>query len=122
MSKQSQAWAEAVRDLYGPWCIICGFADIELDHIQPKSQGGLYEPGNGVPVCSWRSVTIPGGHHLAKTEGRLKYSPEILLPVTIEYLAAAKWVAWDADGQPYGRGWRHFEPMTGSLMMGGSSG
>lgn len=117
-----KAWAEAVLDLYGPYCIFCGYRDIELDHIHPKSQGGLYVPGNGVPVCSWRSVTIPGGHHKAKTESRLKYPPSLLLPVTIEYLAAANWVAWDQDGEPYGRGCRHFEPLQGSPMMGGVSG
>lgn len=121
MSAVSKAWAEAVKTLYGPWCLICGSADIELDHVMPKSQGGPYHPGNGVPLCGPFSPSITGGHHKAKTEGRLKYPTNQLHTVTLEFLADARWVAFGEDGQPYGRGWRHFEPMTvGSITKGGT--
>lgn len=110
----SQKWAAAVRALYGTACVVCGDISIELDHVIPKSQGGLYVPGNGVPVCSpWsRASEFTNGCHKAKTDGELQYRRDQLHPVTIEYLDEQNWVRWDPiSGQPEGRGWRHFAPV-----------
>lgn len=100
--------------LYGGSCVVCGDRSVQLDHVIPKSQGGLYVPGNGVPVCSpWSQASeFNNGCHDAKTNGRLQYRRDQLNPVTIEHLAERGWVTWGPDGQPHGRGWRHFAPIA----------
>lgn len=110
----SKDWAEAVLALYGAACVCCGDSSVELDHVWPKSQGGIYHPGNGVPLCSpWsRMSRFTNGCHDAKTNSRLKYKREWLHPDTIDFLAGAGWIWWGEDGQTYGRGCRHFEPVT----------
>jgi 5-methylcytosine-specific restriction endonuclease McrA len=117
----SAKWAEAVFALYGRSCIECGDRDVQLDHVIPKSQGGLYVPGNGVPACGpfSRVSEFSNGCHKAKTDGELQYRRDQLHPVTLEHLADIGWVAWDEDGQPHGRGWRHFAPVP-VPMKGGS--
>lgn len=91
----------------------CGDERVQIDHVIPKSQGGLYVPGNGVLVCGPFSVAskFENGCHDAKTNSRLQYRRDQLHPVTIEYLDEQGWVTWDDDGQPRGRGWRHFAPI-----------
>lgn len=66
---------------------------------------------NGLPLCGEFSTTTPGGCHPAKTAGRLRIEPAWLTPEQVAYLARIGWVAWDDDGHPYGRGWRHFTYM-----------
>lgn len=101
MRRNDSAWRAAVLDMYGEWCLACGrYGAVEIDHIIPRSQGGRSDRENGAPLCR--------DCHYAKTCGTLQYEPEWLLWPTIEYLADNGWVAWDADGEPYGRGLRHF--------------
>lgn len=69
----------------------------------PRSQGGPSVVENGLVLCS--------AAHLAKTESRLRIDPAWLDPDQIVWLSEAGWVWWQ-DGDPHGRGWRHFEPMA----------
>lgn len=77
---------------------------LEIDHIQPRSQGGPSVVENGLVLCS--------EHHRAKTESRLLIRYEWLAVDQVLWLAEVGWVAWDDAGQPYGRGWRHFAPLA----------
>jgi hypothetical protein len=79
---------------------------MEVDHLQPRSQGGASVVENGLPLCR--------GHHAAKTAGRLRIDRGWLDPDQVAWLAEVGWVRWQADGQPQGRGWRHFEARGGS--------
>lgn len=66
---------------------------------------------NGLVLCGpWSRVT-PGGCHPAKTESRLLIDRRWLDADQIEWLASVGWVEW-IDGQPTGRGWRHFAAVT----------
>jgi hypothetical protein len=100
-------WRAEVLARYGRGCVVCGDTRwVEADHIWPRSQGGPSDPRNGIPLCK--------EHHDDKTAGRLKFKPEWLLPDTMTYLADVGWVTWNDDGEPTGRGWRHFEKMGGT--------
>lgn len=107
-------WREACIVAYGERCAVpgCGERGVEMDHIKPRGQGGQSVVENGIPLCGPFSSTTPGGHHLAKTEGRLRFRPEWLTPAQQTYLATLRWVDWDEDGQPFGEGWRHFTERT----------
>lgn len=103
-------WSRLVRDTRGELCVavaseygICQ-GHHEADHIVPKSQGGPYVVENGAVLCH--------RHHEMKTNSELKYRREWLQPDQVAWLAECGWVAWDADGQPYGRGWKHFHPIN----------
>lgn len=104
-------WGAICRKEYGNRCIVpgCGETAVEVDHIKPRSQGGKSVVENGALLCGPWSRTIPGGHHLAKTESRLRYRWEWLTEGQRAYLAQIGWVDWDEDGMPFGEGWRHFE-------------
>ena len=100
--KNDAPWRNAVFALRGPWCRSCGTnRDLQCDHIKPKSQGGPSVVPNGLPMCR--------DCHEKKTNSQLKFRHEWLDDDTIAWLAEVGWVAWDDAGQPYGRGWRHFE-------------
>lgn len=73
-----------------------------MDHLIPRSQGGPYVPANGWPLCGPWSVTIPGGHHLAKTDHRLLIRPEWLDSDMIAWLAQAGHAWWTPDGEVHG--------------------
>jgi len=109
-------WRDACIAAYGDRCIVpgCGDRAIEMDHIKPRAQGGRSVVENGLPLCGSWSRTIDGGHHLAKTQGRLRFRPEWLTAAQQTYLAQIGWVDWDEEGQPFGEGWRHFEERTAS--------
>jgi hypothetical protein len=86
---------------------------IQAAHIWGKGQTGPSEVENGVPLCA--------GHHQAYDGYRLKLRPEWLDSDQIAWLEDAGYVAWAADGQPYGRGWRRFEyrlPAPGGQKRG----
>lgn len=72
--------------------------------MKPRGQGGPSVVENGLLLCRT--------HHEQKTLGRLKIEYRWLDPDQVAWLADVGWVTWDADGQPYGRGWKHFAPMT----------
>jgi 5-methylcytosine-specific restriction endonuclease McrA len=102
-------WRAAVLALYGPSCVACGGREhVQADHIWPRSQGGPSDVGNGIPLCGEFGR---GKCHPRKTAGTMLIRPEWLKPVTRAFLAAAGWVDWDDNGQPYGRGCRHFAPL-----------
>lgn len=107
-------WAKECAQTYGTVCIVpgCGSRRIEWDHIKPRAQGGKSVVENGIPLCGAWSETLPAGHHGAKTAGTLKFDPAWLTDTQRAYLAGIRWVDWDADGQPYGEGWRHFTERT----------
>lgn len=114
-SRNDGPWRAEVLRRYGTVCVSCGDSNhVQADHMMPRSQGGASDPRNGLPLCGEFSRNTPGGCHPAKTAGRILIRPEWLHPEQIEFLAEAGWVAWDADGQPYGRGWKHFAPMVGA--------
>jgi hypothetical protein len=101
-------WRRVCLDRYGERCrAACQlgwFVVIELDHIKPRSQGGLNDVENGLPLCSH--------HHKLKTDSKLKIDPAWLEPEQIEYLARVGWVSFDPiTGEPSGEGWKHFLPM-----------
>lgn len=73
-----------------------------MDHMKPRSQQGRSDVENGLPLCRT--------HHEAKTSGTLQIRFEWLTTEQVTYLAEIGWVAWDADGQPSGEGWKHFAP------------
>lgn len=101
-----RAECEAKRGLV---CRGCGDTNhVQMDHIWPRSQGGPSVVENGLPLCGEFSRNTPGGCHPAKTAGRIVIEFSWLDPDQVAWLAAVGWVAWDADGQPRGRGWRHF--------------
>ena len=82
---------------------MCGSSrEVQMDHMHPRSQGGKSVVGNGLPLCR--------EHHEAKTAGTLKISPGWLTDEQRGYLESVGWVAWDENGEPYGRGWKHFHP------------
>ena len=73
-----------------------------MDHLKPRSQGGPSVVENGLPLCRT--------HHEAKTSGTLQIRYEWLTDAQRAFLAADGWVDWDADGLPFGHGYRHFAP------------
>ena len=103
--RNDSGWRAECIEKRGAWCRACGFSGrVELDHIVPRSQGGPSVVENGLPLCP--------SDHQAKTESRLRFRFEWFDADQIAWLEEVGWVSWDADGQPAGRGWRHFEPLT----------
>ncbi|AMM44246.1 HNH endonuclease [Arthrobacter phage KellEzio] len=100
--KQNDApWRNDCIAEYGEWCRCCGSPHgVQMDHIWPKSQGGKNEVGNGLPLCSTC--------HRRKTDSEIKIEWSWLTPLHLAYLKEVGWVDWDDDGQPFGRGWKHF--------------
>lgn len=102
-------WRAEVLSRYGLACVRCGDqAHVQADHIWPRSQGGPSDPRNGLPLCGEFSKNTPGGCHPMKTASRIVIEPAWLAPDQIEWLADVGWVWWDADGEPMGRGRKHF--------------
>lgn len=117
--RNDSGWRREVMALHGEVCASCGDAShVQADHLWPRGQGGPSHPLNGLPLCGEFSRNTPGGCHPKKTAGTMLIRPEWLLPEQVVWLAEVGWVAWDADGQPYGRGWRHFGPRTVRAEMG----
>jgi hypothetical protein len=117
-TRNDARWGIACRELYGTRCVVCGDANTEMDHIIPRSQGGPSVLENGLPLCGAWSSTVDGGHHGMKTAGALKIKHEWLTPAQVEFLSKSGWVTWDENGQPVGRGWRHFAPKWSTLPPG----
>lgn len=100
--RNDSEWRAACIAEYGSWCRACGtYEQVEMDHVIPRAQQGRSDVENGLPLCR--------EHHEGKTAGTLRIRPEWLTAPQIEYLLREGWVAWDAQGHPYGRGWKHFE-------------
>lgn len=97
-------WRQECAVAYGLWCRASGVhaGPIQCDHVWPRSQGGPSVVENGLFLCE--------SHHDAKTASRIVIDPEWLTPEQIDWLAQVGWVSWNADGQPSGRGMRHFAP------------
>lgn len=57
---------------------------------------------NGLILCQ--------KHHEQKTNSEIQIQYEWLDEDQVAWLAEVGWVAWDDDGEPYGRGMRHFAP------------
>lgn len=111
--RNDSGWRKEVMALHGERCAACGDTNhVQADHMWPRSQGGPSHVLNGLPLCGEFSRNTPGGCHPKKTAGTMVIQPEWLLPEQIEWLAEVGWVAWDDQGQPYGRGWKHFAPRT----------
>lgn len=109
--RDDSGWRAEVMAVHGEVCAACGdTAHVQADHLWPRGQGGPSDVRNGLPLCGEFSRNTPGGCHPAKTNGTIVIEPAWLRPEQIEWLAEVGWVAWDDDGQPYGRGWRHFAP------------
>lgn len=109
--RNDSGWRAEVMEVHGEVCASCGdTAHVQADHLWPRGQGGPSDVRNGLPLCGEFSRNTPGGCHPAKTNGTIVIEPAWLRPEQIEWLAEVGWVAWDEDGQPYGRGWRHFAP------------
>lgn len=106
--KSDALWRGAVLLAHGFRCVACGQENvrlIECDHIWPRSQGGLSDLDNGLPLCS----ELGCGAHPDKTAGKIKIDPAWLLPSQITYLARKGWVVFDPKtGEPSGRGMNHF--------------
>lgn len=105
-------WRHEVMAAYGPACVSCGdTAHVQADHMKPRSQGGPSVRPNGLPLCGEFSRNTPGGCHPAKTAGRIVIDPAWLADEQIAWLAEVGWVWWDEDGEPQGRGHKHFGRM-----------
>ena len=48
---RDRRWRKSLHSFTGKCCIYCGIASQSIDHIQPKSQGGLSITENCVPAC-----------------------------------------------------------------------
>lgn len=120
-------WRNACIAIYGAACLSCGdVGNVEMDHIIPKSQDktARADVENGLPLCGPFSRTTPGGCHPAKTAGTLRFEFGWFTATQITYLAKKGWVSWDPDGEPYGRGMKHFHPRRTGVgeRKGGSHG
>lgn len=120
-------WRAQVMALHGEACKNCGDMNhVEADHVIPKSQRPQYraEVRNGLPLCGAFSRNTPGGCHPAKTAGTLQFEFEWFREDQIAFFREADWVDWDADGQPFGAGMKHFRPRTArpADMKGGPYG
>jgi len=94
-------WRNECIEAYGEWCRSCGNPHgVQMDHIWPKGQGGVNHVGNGLPLCSTC--------HRRKTDSEIVIEWSWLTPTHLAFLAEVGWVDWDDDGQPFGRGWKHF--------------
>ena len=108
-------WRGEVMDLHGERCKACGdTSHIEADHVIPKSQDSTarHDVLNGLPLCGAFSRNTPGGCHPKKTAGTLKFRAEWFLPAQLDYLRQKGWVAWNDQGEPFGRGHKHFDPIS----------
>lgn len=119
-------WRNACIEIYGHACISCGdVGNVEMDHIIPKSQDktARADVENGLPLCGAFSRTTPGGCHPAKTAGTLRFEFWWFTATQITYLAKKGWVSWDSDGEPHGRGMKHFQPkVSAGESKGGQHG
>jgi len=123
VKRNDASWRNEVLTLHGPVCASCGDTQhVQADHVWPRSQGGPSHVLNGLPLCGEFSRNTRGGCHVAKTESRMLIQFEWLLPEQVAWLAEVGWVRWDEQGQPTGRGWRHFAPRTvpGVRLKGGA--
>lgn len=115
-------WRAEVMELHGERCKSCGdVTHVQADHVIPKSQDGTarHDVLNGLPLCGEFSRATRGGCHPAKTAGTLKFDAGWFLPEQLDYLASKNWVAWDDQGEPYGRGHKHFLPRSQSTTNEG---
>lgn len=111
--RNDSGWRKEVMELHGEVCARCGDTNhVQADHLWPRGQGGPSHVMNGLPLCGEFSRNTPGGCHPQKTASTIVIEPEWLLPEQIAWLAEVDWVAWDEDGQPHGRGWKHFGERT----------
>lgn len=105
-------WRNAVVALRGAYCRGClSTVWLQADHIFPRGQGGPSVVENGLMLCE--------SCHRAKTESRIVIEFAWLDADQIPWLARIGWVTWDGDGQPRGRGWRHFGTRNVRVMMKG---
>lgn len=105
-------WRNACIMARGEMCRCClTTSRVQMDHIKPKGQGGQNDVENGLPLCE--------EHHRMKTDSQILIEWAWLDPDQIEYLARIGWVEWDADGQPFGRGYKHFAPRRGGEQREG---
>lgn len=103
-------WRAECVDAYGEWCRNClGTKNVQMDHVWPRSQGGPSVVENGLPLCG----PFGNGCHDQKTAGALQFQRSWFTERQVAWLAEVGWVAWDDDGQPRGRGWKHFAPALG---------
>lgn len=105
--RNDSGWREDVLARVGRWCRSCGqTGQVEIDHVWPRSQGGPSHVLNGLPLCG------PFGcdAHGKKTRSEIVIEWHWLDAEQRAWLADVGWVSWDDDGQPHGRGWRHFGP------------
>lgn len=116
-------WRAECLTRRGGYCRACGpftqFVDsngqprgrmLEVDHIWPRSQGGPSVVENGLVLCS--------AHHADKTASRIVIDPAWLDPDQVAWLAAVGWVQWGSDGQPVGRGMKHFGVLPNPTVSG----
>lgn len=98
-------WRNDVMARRGEVCVSCGTRQhVQADHVWPKGQGGPNDVRNGLPLCGG----FGNGCHDRKTAGTIVIEFDWLDDEQRAWLAEVGWVAWDEEGQPYGRGWKHF--------------
>lgn len=109
--RNDSRWRAECVAARGEMCRSCGdTSHVQMDHIMPRSQGGPSVVENGLPLCGDFSRNTPGGCHAKKTAGTMLIEPDWLGADQVEWLAEVGWVWWDDDGEPHGRGWKHFAP------------
>lgn len=101
--RNDSSWRRDCLEVRGLWCRSCGTSyGLEIDHLIPRSQGGLSIVENGLLLCR--------DCHRKKTEHRMLVDPMWLDEDQLEWLASEGHVMFDEDtGEPYGRHCRLFD-------------
>lgn len=106
-SRNDSGWRDDVIARVGPRCAACGRAgQVEIDHLWPRGQGGPSHVLNGLPLCGPYGCDAHG----KKTRSEIVIEWSWLDDDQRAWLDQNGWVSWDDQGQPRGRGWRHFGP------------
>ena len=99
-SRNDAVWRAEVLAARGAYCRACGDTrNPQTDHLIPRAQGGPSVVPNGIVLGG----PFGCGHHVAKTEGRLRIRREWLDPEQLEWLAAEGHVLWLENGETVGR-------------------
>ena len=106
MARNLAKWRKSVLNLNGHYCVagIKCSGRLEAHHIIYRSQGGKEHAENGIPLCS--------EHHAAVHARTLLVDWRWLSKASLDYLADRGWVAWDEQGEPYGRGYKGFAALS----------
>lgn len=111
VKRDMKSWRDDVIAVRGHRCANCGDTyDIQIDHVIPRSQGGVEHIHNGLPLCGpWsKKSPYPNGCHQAKTDRKLLLTKRMLAHDQRAWLKEKGWIDWNKDGEPIGKGMKGF--------------